>query len=112
MKRWVKILLGAATFLPILFLMASQVVGYRLCAVMQNGMTAQTINRIGTYTMPSVLLIGTLSWGLLIFYIRHVSRNEDIPDDRKRFWRTALCLGIFVAMPIYWYKFIWRKNGG
>jgi len=51
-------------------------------------------------------------WGLVIFYIRHVSRNEDIPDHRKRFWRTALFFGIFFVMPIYWYKFIWRKDGG
>lgn len=112
MRRWVKIALGAATFWPVLFCMASGVAAYRLYEVAQNGIPLHAINRIGTYTVPLVLLTGMLTWGLLIFYIRHVSRNEDIPDHRKRFWRAAVFFGSFVVMPIYWYKFIWCKDAG
>jgi len=112
MRRWVKIALGAATFWPILFCMASGVAAHRLYEVAQKGMTVHTLNRIVTYTVRSLLFMYMWGWGLVIFYIRHVSRNEDIPDHRKRFWRTALFFGIFFVMPIYWYKFIWRKDGG
>ncbi|MDH7482908.1 MAG: hypothetical protein QHH26_13175 [Armatimonadota bacterium] len=112
MRRCAKIALGVATLWPILFIMALMVVGYRFYELAQGGIPLHIMMVTLTYGTPLVLFTCVLSWALLIFYISHVARNEKIPAHRKRFWRAALFFGIFVVMPIYWYRFIYCKEGG
>jgi hypothetical protein len=46
--------------------------------------------------------------GLLVFYIRHVFQNDRMQEDRKMLWAVVLFLGNALAMPIYWYLYIWK----
>jgi hypothetical protein len=53
----------------------------------------------------------TMLWvmGLTVFYIVDVFRNELVVKDQKALWAVVIFLGSFVAMPIYWYLYIWRE---
>jgi uncharacterized membrane protein len=54
------------------------------------------------------LLTMIIIMALLTFYIINVFRNERVKKDMKILWSVVLFLGSFVAMPIYWYLYIWR----
>jgi cytosine/uracil/thiamine/allantoin permease len=45
---------------------------------------------------------------LLTFYIINVFRNDRVNKDMKILWAVVLFFGNFVAMPVYWYLYIWR----
>jgi hypothetical protein len=47
--------------------------------------------------------------GLLIFYIVHVFKNPAITGDRRALWAVVLFLGGIVAMPVYWFLYVWRR---
>ena len=107
MTRCKKIALGIATLWPVLFAFGSQLLVRRLLT--PTSLAQLPIKYVHAYIVMPVLATGILAWILLIFYIRHVSRNEAIPDDKKRFWQTILFLGNLLVMPLYWYKFIWKQ---
>jgi hypothetical protein len=37
-----------------------------------------------------------------------VFRNDRVNKDMKVLWAVVLFMGSFIAMPIYWYLYIWR----
>ncbi len=47
---------------------------------------------------------------LLVIYIRHVFTTDRVPQDKKALWAVVLFLGNIIAMPIYWYLYIWREQ--
>lgn len=46
---------------------------------------------------------------LLVIYIVHVFKTERVPQDKKALWAVVLFLGNMIAMPIYWYLYIWKQ---
>jgi len=50
-----------------------------------------------------------LIMGLSIFYIVDVFRNNRVDKDKKALWAVVIFLGNMIAMPIYWYLYIWKE---
>jgi hypothetical protein len=46
---------------------------------------------------------------LTVFYIVNVFRNERVDKDKKVLWAVVLFMGNMIAMPIYWYLYIWKE---
>lgn len=46
---------------------------------------------------------------LLIIFIRDVFKNDMVVETRKTLWTVLLLFGNIIAMPIYYYIFIWKK---
>jgi len=46
---------------------------------------------------------------LLVIYIMHVFKTDSVPQDKKALWAVVLFLGNMIAMPIYWYLYIWKE---
>jgi hypothetical protein len=42
----------------------------------------------------------------------NVFRNERVNNDKKVLWAVVLFMGGMIAMPIYWYLYIWRDEKG
>jgi hypothetical protein len=59
---------------------------------------------------PVHLLTMFVILGLTIFYIVDVFRNERVEKDKKVLWAVVLFLGNMIAMPIYWYLYIWKQG--
>jgi hypothetical protein len=55
--------------------------------------------------------IGTIFpvWGMLVFFIIHLVQTIRVPNDQKALWAVILFLGAMIAMPVYWYMYIWRE---
>jgi hypothetical protein len=39
----------------------------------------------------------------------NVFRNDRVDKDKKVLWAVVLFMGNMIAMPIYWYLYIWRE---
>lgn len=53
----------------------------------------------------------TMLWifGLMVFYIYNIFQNERIDGEKKALWAVVIFLGNMIAMPVYWYLYIWRE---
>jgi hypothetical protein len=47
---------------------------------------------------------------LLGIYLSHLFRTDRVPQDKKALWAVVLFLGNMIAMPVYWYFYIWRQH--
>jgi len=47
---------------------------------------------------------------LTILYIVHLFRTDRVPPDKKALWAVVLLLGNVLAMPVYWYFYVWPKQ--
>ena len=54
----------------------------------------------------------TMIWivSLIAFYIWHIFRTDLVPQDKKALWAVVIFLGNVLAMPVYWYLYIWKKT--
>ena len=50
-----------------------------------------------------------LTFGLVAFYLVYLFRTEIVPKDKKALWAAVLFLGNMVAMPVFWFLYIWRE---
>lgn len=121
LSKPVRILVGIATFWYALYLLLTIVsmlifFGYVLLALLAGG---ETISTLGTlfrqilsreFMLPIHVCNPLLEVGLLIFYLVHTIKNTKASDSM----RIVLGLGHlflpFVAMPIYYYLYIWKEN--
>jgi hypothetical protein len=58
-----------------------------------------------------------LTFGLIVFYIVFLFKTDRVPQDKKALWAAVLFLGAFVAMPVFFYLYVWpdqwpSKTGG
>jgi hypothetical protein len=51
-----------------------------------------------------------LMMALLAFYIVFLFKSSDIRNDMKALWAVVLFLGGPIAMPIFWYLYIWKAG--
>lgn len=113
MKPTVKLILGLATLLPLVYMILYFVVFISLffSSVLGN----PPIGVPGEQHFAS-MFIGhfiMMLWimALLVFYIVHLFKNESIPNDKKALWAIVIFLGNVLAMPVYWYIYVWNTPG-
>lgn len=47
---------------------------------------------------------------LTVFYMVNVFRNDRVEKDKKVLWAVVIFMASVIAMPIYWYLYIWRES--
>lgn len=47
--------------------------------------------------------------GLLVFSL-HIQGNQSLDKQNKDSWRIKIWFFQIIAIMMYWYKFIWRRN--
>jgi hypothetical protein len=50
-----------------------------------------------------------LTLALLVFYIVFLFKTDAVRTDMKALWAVILFFGSPIAMPIFWYLYIWRE---
>lgn len=102
MKKPAKIILGIATLWPILFVAIFLLYGFFLPVVPQLREVGNVMFYIGAPTMLWVM-------ALIILYFINVLKNDQIRGENKAWWVVLLFFTHIIAMPIYWYLYIWRE---
>lgn len=114
MKRYAKIILGVATIWPILHLclLFITLIFLALKAVILGNELSTAAKEPGIW-LSSLFALGslTLPWwaAMSIIYIVNVYTNDRVDKQSKLLWAVILFVGNMLAMPIYWYLYIWRE---
>ena len=58
------------------------------------------------------LLVMVLIVALMAFYIIHLFRTDLVASDKKALWAVVLFLGNLLAMPVFWYLYVWPRRTG
>ena len=110
MSKSNKLILGAFTFWPIVYMVIF--FGFIFSQFLLVDVSTSSGEPPTAFFLIFILHFLTiiLSIGLLIIYIRNVFSNNRIPQDKKALWAIVIFLGSFIAMPIYWYLYIWSEH--
>lgn len=111
MKKPIKIILGIATLWPILYMAIFFVFIFSQVFLFSMKEAPSLSGPPTGFFIIFGLHFLTMLWifALLIIYILNVFKNERVAKDKKALWAVVLFLGHMVAMPIYWYLYIWRE---
>ena len=104
MKKIIAITWGTLTLLPFFYFV-----------YFMNFMTQFNHNQNPDQTRAEFDAIFRLHLGtmLLIFvliasYITYLFKTENVPKDKKALWAVVLFMGNMLAMPIFWFLYVWR----
>ena len=46
---------------------------------------------------------------LLVIYLVYLFKTDRVAQDKKALWAVVLFMGHMIAMPIFWYLYMWRE---
>ncbi len=100
-----RIALGVVSLLPAVYCIVFIAVAYSALVLDRTPgpMAARVL--IGIHLTCIVLLLG-----LVCFYVWHAWRNQALSAEERRCWIIALCLLNAFSIPVYWYKYIFRRG--
>lgn len=107
MQKTGKLLLGAATLWPIVYLFVFFITIFSTIFFMPGPEKGPP--PLIAIILPLHLLTMLLIMGLTIFYIVNVFRNPRVEKDQKALWAIVIFLGNMIGMPIYWYLYVWKE---
>ncbi|HEU0144746.1 MAG TPA: hypothetical protein VFQ47_08155 [Nitrososphaera sp.] len=112
MKKSTKILLAIATIWPFLYMIFFFVVIFSSFFFMPRNGSSEggAFPALFMIIFPLHFLTMLLIMGLTVFYMVNVFRNDRVEKDKKVLWAVVLFMGNMIAMPIYWYLYIWREE--
>ncbi len=108
MSKSKKIVLGIATIWPILYMVFFFLVFSQIFMSFSSGSMKEP--PAGFFLIFPLHFFTIILMFILIFiYIKNVFRNDRVAQDKKALWAVCLFLGNMIAMPIYFYLYIWRE---
>lgn len=110
MKKSTKILLGAGTLWPFVYIFIF-ILFFFTTALIAPGREEGTavFGAMMVVILAMHLFTMALSMGLTIFYIVNVFRNPRVDQDKKVLWAVVIFFANLFAMPVYWYLYIWKE---
>ena len=110
MKSPIKILLGLATLWPFVYMILFFVFVFSSFLFLSSSAGHEAGPPVSFMIIFPLHLL-TMLWimALTVFYIVNVFRNERVEKDKKVLWAVVLFMGNLIAMPIYWYLYIWKE---
>jgi len=109
MNKTAKTLLGVATFWPCAYMVLFFL--FIISTILFGGGGSGTgVPAAFAVIFTLHLLTMLIITGLTIFYIVDVFKNIRVEKDKKVLWAVVIFLGNVIAMPIYWYLYIWKAQ--
>ena len=109
MKKSNKIILGILTTWPILYMFIFM--GYIFFSFFLSINSSNPNDIMPDFFIIFILHFFTIfmSMGLLIYYVINIFKNDRVKSDQKALWAIILFVGNMIAMPVYFYLFIWKE---
>jgi hypothetical protein len=118
MKKSNKILLGIGTIWPFIYMllfMGVMLFSFFLMPSSAPGRGGASEGGAFPFLFMLIFPLHVLTilwiWALIAFYMVNVFKNDRVDKDKKVLWAIVLFMGHMMAMPVYWYLYIWRDNG-
>jgi uncharacterized membrane protein len=60
----------------------------------------------------AVLHVGFIfiTWALIASYIVYLFKTTHVQAEKKALWAVVLFLGNLIAMPVFWYLYVWNPT--
>jgi len=105
-----KITMGIVSFLPIMYFLffgiylTSQI--SKIYDMTDKGMLPQELS-FSTWVPILGIILFLVTLGV---FITDVFKNNKVKNDLKAAWVIVLLIGNLIAMPIYWYLYVWKDG--
>jgi hypothetical protein len=111
MTKTKALVLGGCTIWPILYMFLFMGTMFSQVMVMNFGgrPPAGQISTVMKIILPLHLLTMVWIFVLIAIYIRHIFKTEEVRQDKMALWAVVIFCGNMIAMPVYWYLYIWKK---
>lgn len=111
MSKPSKIVLGIATLWPFVYMVIFMAFWFYMLTWISShpqGGDGIPAGFVAIFVLHGITILVMLA--LLAVYIIDVFRNDRVEKDKKALWAVVLFLGNIIAMPIYWYLYVWPNN--
>ena len=108
LNKPIKLIVGALTAWPLVYMFVF--LGFIVVSIARMGRTGDPARGMPTTALVFfVVHFATilLMFGLLTFYAVYLYNSERVPKDKKALWAAVLFLGNVVAMPVFFYVYVW-----
>lgn len=107
MQKGLKIFLGLFTLWPPVYLV---IFIFMFIQIFFSIMGLGNINESSFFILFGMHIVTMLIiFILMAVYLINVYRNVSVDKDKKILWTILILFGGIIAMPIYWYLFIWKE---
>lgn len=107
MQKGLKILLGLFTLWPPIYFV---IFIFMFIQIFFSMMGLGIINESNFFILFGMHIVTMLIIFMLIaVYLINVFRNVSVDKDKKILWTILILFAGIIAMPIYWYLFIWKE---
>jgi len=107
-----KLVIGALTALPLLYMLPffTFIIGTMFWISMMPGeggshSSGPPVAFVALFAAHLVTMM--LMFGLNVFYIVFLFKTDRVPQDKKALWAAVLFLGNMLAMPVFFYLYVW-----
>jgi hypothetical protein len=113
MKRSNKILLGAATFWPPLYIFLFLAFVIAIMVLSNGGPPGGPEDMLAgilfvvVFALHMLTIFGSL--GLTVYYLIHAIKRKDLKDEMKAVWAVLFFFFGMFTQPVYWYLYIWKE---
>jgi hypothetical protein len=104
-SRMAASILLVVTLIPLCYAFVTFV--YLLTIFLSARITDDSLRRSADLLVVGNLIAFVWTWGLIAIYVRFCFRSATVPKDQKVLWVVVLVLLNVMAMPVFWFKFIW-----
>lgn len=104
MKKALILFWGALTLIPFIYLPYF----LRVREQIRSATVTTEAGAIFDATFPLHVGIVVLELILLVSYVVYLAKSARVPEGRKGFWFVVLILTNAIALPVFWYLYVWR----
>ena len=104
-----KIIVGLLTLWPLLYIFVFFAFMFTMVFTIPHQTTGQGVPAPFVVIFALHLFTIFFMFGLVAFYIYYLFKTDRVPQDKKALWAVVLFLGNMIAMPVFWYLYIWRE---
>ncbi len=102
-SKFTAMIIGFITLLPFAYM-------FFFFAVMAIAVSGAGSPNQGSFTFLFIMhfAVTILTWSLIGFYIYCLFKTDHVKQEQKALWAVVLFLGNILAMPVFWYLYIWK----
>ena len=109
LNKPVKIFLGIVSCIPFLYLIFFfGFIAFTFMSTFSNPSVSKTVFNFFPVIFVLHMSMILLMFALIVFYIVYLFQTDRVGQDKKVLWAVILFLGGMIAMPIFWYLYVWK----
>ncbi len=114
LSRSAAVVVAVFTLLPLAYILyfTGVLIPHLMSAAATGGAQSQEFSHEFQTVFRTHLIALLLVALLMAFYLVYLFRTDRVRPDKKALWAVVLFLGNLLAMPVFWYLYVWPRRTG